>query len=125
MQAITPVRTAANAGRLGVVCAFQMGSTETFQTGPVVYRGVMYLTTPRITAAIDAATCRRLWRHEWEPRDEMLWSNNRGVAINPVTGNVLYTAYNFTDAGISTNANDHVTVLNGTNGTPTATETLN
>jgi alcohol dehydrogenase (cytochrome c) len=73
--------TAANAGRLGVVCAFQVGSTETFQTGPIVYRGVMYVTTPRITAAIDAATCRRLWQHVWEPRDEMLWSNNRGVAI--------------------------------------------
>ena len=41
---------------------------------------------------------------------------NRGVAINPVTGNVLYTAHNFTDPGINTNLNDHVTVLNGTNG---------
>jgi alcohol dehydrogenase (cytochrome c) len=74
--------TAANASRLRVVCAYQMGSAETFETGPLVHQGVMYLTTPRITTAIDAATCRRRWSYTWEPRDEMLAEINRGAAIN-------------------------------------------
>src|SRR5207249_4578100 len=39
----------ANVGRLAVACVFQVGSSETFQTGPLVYRGAMYLTTVRQT----------------------------------------------------------------------------
>jgi alcohol dehydrogenase (cytochrome c) len=70
-----------NAGRLAVACLYQLGSTETFQTGPLVQGGIMYLTTARLTAAIDAATCRERWRHQWSPQDEALWPNNRGVAL--------------------------------------------
>ena len=73
--------TPANVGRLSVACVSQVGSPETFQTGPVVYRGVMYLTTVRQTVAIDAATCRPRWRHTWQPRDYELWPMNRGVAL--------------------------------------------
>ncbi len=72
---------AANVGRLAVACVFQIGSTETFQTGPLVYRGVMYVTTVRQTVAIDAATCRPRWRHTWQPKDYELWPMNRGVAL--------------------------------------------
>ena len=72
----------ANVGRLRVACVFQLGSGETFQTGPLVYRGVMYLTTVRHTVAIDAATCRPRWRHTWQPRDYELWPMNRGVALS-------------------------------------------
>ena len=71
----------ANVGRLAVACVFQVGSSETFQTGPLVYRGVMYLTTVRQTIAIDAVTCRPRWRHTWQPRDYELWPMNRGVAL--------------------------------------------
>src|SRR5439155_1463364 len=71
----------ANVGRLAVACVFQVGSSETFQTGPLVYRGVMYLTTVRQTIAIDAATRRPRWRHTWQPRDYELWPMNRGVAL--------------------------------------------
>ncbi len=70
-----------NANQLTAVCAFQLGGDHTFQAGPIVYRGVMYVSTTRLTAALDAATCRALWRHEWEPRDAEPWPNNRGVAI--------------------------------------------
>jgi alcohol dehydrogenase (cytochrome c) len=73
--------TTANADDLRVACAYQIGSTETFQTGPIVYQGTMYLTTPHETVAIDAATCRRRWQYTWQPRDEDLFPNNRGVAI--------------------------------------------
>jgi alcohol dehydrogenase (cytochrome c) len=70
-----------NAASLRPVCAYQMGSVEVFETGPLVYRGVMYLTTPRLTTAIDAATCHRRWTHTWVPRDDMLVDVNRGAAI--------------------------------------------
>ena len=73
--------TASNANRLQAVCAFQVGSVENFVTGPLVWQGTMYLTTARLTIALDAATCRERWRHAWEPRDQFSWLNNRGVAL--------------------------------------------
>jgi alcohol dehydrogenase (cytochrome c) len=33
------------------------------------------------TFALDAATCRVKWRHRWEPKDDMAWERNRGVAV--------------------------------------------
>ncbi|KPJ79413.1 MAG: hypothetical protein AMJ58_12085 [Gammaproteobacteria bacterium SG8_30] len=70
-----------NVARMQVACLYQLGSTENFLTGPIVHAGVMYVTTARLTAAIDAATCREKWRHRWEPQDIEVWTNNRGVAI--------------------------------------------
>lgn len=70
-----------NVGRLGVACAYQVGVLESFYAGPIVHRGVMYVSTARATVALDAATCRQRWRHIWEPKDDALWPNNRGVAV--------------------------------------------
>lgn len=66
--------------RLQVACSFQVGEPGSFQTGPVVYRGTMYLTTAWATMALDAATCRPKWRYDWT---HALTANpaNRGVAI--------------------------------------------
>lgn len=73
----------ANAKRLQVVCAFQVGELVNFQTGPIVYQGIMYLTTPHATIALDASNCRPKWRHTWEPKSIEPWGPhaNRGVAI--------------------------------------------
>ena len=73
--------TPANASRLMPVCLFQIGERDNFQTGPIVHNGVMYVTTMTTTVALDAATCRVKWRHRWEPKDDMSWERNRGVAI--------------------------------------------
>ncbi len=73
--------TTANVGSLKVSCALQVGPVETFYSGPIVHHGIMYLTTANTTVAVDAATCRERWRYEWKPQDEMLWPNNRGVAV--------------------------------------------
>ena len=70
-----------NVGRLRVACAYQLGGGESFQSGPLVYRGTMYLTTATVTVAIDATTCRERWRYTWARRDLYVWPNNRGVAI--------------------------------------------
>ena len=72
---------AQNAGRLRVICAYQLGEESNFQTGPIVYQGTMYVTTVRSTVALDATTCRQKWRHSWVPRAKEVWRNNRGVAI--------------------------------------------
>jgi alcohol dehydrogenase (cytochrome c) len=72
-----------NAKRLQVACAFQVGEIANFQTGPIVYQGTMYLTTPRATIALDASNCHVKWRQTWEPKGLELWGphTNRGVAI--------------------------------------------
>ena len=51
------------------------------QTGPSVHDGVMYITNATRTAAINAATCERVWDYTWEPKDRSVWGNSRGVAI--------------------------------------------
>ena len=70
-----------NARNLQVVCLHQLGGEEYFQTGPLVYEGVMYLTAGPKTIAIDASNCRTLWSHTWQYRDRFWASTNRGVAI--------------------------------------------
>jgi alcohol dehydrogenase (cytochrome c) len=71
----------ANVGRLQVACALQLGEVATFLSGPIVYQGVMYVTTATSTIALDAATCRVKWRYSWEPKAPQGWLNNRGVAL--------------------------------------------
>jgi alcohol dehydrogenase (cytochrome c) len=70
-----------NVRHLKATCAYQLGENSNFQTGPIVYQGMMYLTTVRYTVALDGATCRPRWTHSWEPRTTEVWRNNRGVAV--------------------------------------------
>ena len=72
---------AANVAKLQVSCAFQIGDNENFQTGPIVYQGIMYLTTPHSTVAVDATNCKPKWRHTWQPLGQDVWITNRGVAF--------------------------------------------
>lgn len=72
---------AGNARNLRPVCMFQLGELGTFHTGPVVYDGILYATTHLGTYAIDAYTCKRLWRHEHLPTAAEMNATNRGVAI--------------------------------------------
>lgn len=73
--------TAANAKSLQVKCVFQIGEVGSFQTGPVVYGGLMYLTTPRNTYAIRADTCTKVWESNYTPKDPEPQPANRGVAL--------------------------------------------
>ena len=80
----SPLRqiTTANVSRLRVACSFQAGGSASFQTGPVVHNGTMYFTAGFTTFAIDAATCRPRWRHDWKPTIPGAgYAANRGVAI--------------------------------------------
>ena len=79
-SALNEINTS-NVDELDQVCAYQMNSRAPLQTGPIVYQGIMYVTDATHTAAINAATCQKIWTHDWMPKDRMVWGNNRGVAI--------------------------------------------
>jgi alcohol dehydrogenase (cytochrome c) len=70
-----------NVSTLRPACLYQIGDTKAFHTNPVVYRGVMYITTTWSTIALDAANCKVRWRHDWKPKSIEIWPPNRGVAI--------------------------------------------
>ena len=70
-----------NARALRPVCLYQAGDLRPFHTSPLAYRGLLYLTTPYATIALDAATCRVRWRHLWRPKGRENWLQNRGVAL--------------------------------------------
>src|SRR4029077_5397939 len=63
------------------VCMVQLGELGTFQTGPVVYDGVLYATTHLGTYAIDATSCRRLWSHQHVAQGPEMNATNKGVAL--------------------------------------------
>lgn len=73
--------TPANAGSLRPVCAYQAVSSRAFHTSPLVYRGVMYFTTRHATIAMDARTCRVVWRQAWDESETYPVQANRGVAL--------------------------------------------
>ena len=50
-----------NAAGVKPVCMYQLGELGTFSTGPVMYDGILYVTTHLGTYAIDATTCKRIW----------------------------------------------------------------
>ncbi len=79
LREITP----GNAGSLRPVCQFQGADLNRALNNPIVYRGVMYVTTLYTTVAMDAATCRVKWRHEWKPKAKEANASikNRGIAI--------------------------------------------
>lgn len=70
-----------NVKSLRPACIYQSGDTKAFHNNPIVHQGVMYITTPTSTVAIDATTCRVRWRHDRKLKSIEVWPPNRGVAI--------------------------------------------
>ncbi len=73
--------TPANVKNLRPVAIFQASELGPVQTNPLVYDGVMYLTTAHTVVAIDAATAHRKWEYVWKPKDKENYNTNRGAAI--------------------------------------------
>jgi PQQ-dependent dehydrogenase (methanol/ethanol family) len=69
-----------NVARLQPLCRIDLGVVTSFQTGPLVVAGTMYLTTEKMTAAFDAATCAQRWRVAEKVRTSKL-RVNRGAAF--------------------------------------------
>src|SRR6185436_2827274 len=55
--------TSENVARLRAVCTFDTGEQVSFEAGPLVLGGVMYVTTDTVTYALDAANCAQKWKH--------------------------------------------------------------
>src|SRR5947207_2870224 len=70
-----------NASQLRAVCVMQLGEVGTFETGPVIHNGVMYVTTSHGVYALDASTCERRWEYHYAPWAPEVQVNNKGVAI--------------------------------------------
>ena len=70
-----------NVTQLKEVCTFDSGVAAPAQSAPLLYEGRIYFSVGATTLAIDAATCREIWRHEWTLKGKALSNPNRGVAI--------------------------------------------
>ena len=73
-----------NISALRPICIAQLGGESDFQSGPIVYDGVIYLTSGRDTIAVNAEDCRIKWRNTWQEKNQgvtLLSTTNRGVAI--------------------------------------------
>ena len=73
--------TTANVGRLRQVCTFDTGERVSFEAGPLVVGGVLYVTTDTVTYAIDAATCAPKWKQP-HPHGATGLQVSRGLAYD-------------------------------------------
>jgi alcohol dehydrogenase (cytochrome c) len=70
-----------NVRQLKVMCSFKLGEQGSFQGAPLVYNGVLYMTSAFGTFAIDAANCKKRWRYQYTPGAKTGQRNNKGAAI--------------------------------------------
>ena len=70
----------ANVASLRVVCTYDTGLRTSFQTGPLVIDGTMYVTAEEDTIALDAATCAPRWRTRLDVEPAGPLRVNRGAA---------------------------------------------
>ncbi len=72
---------AGNVANLKEACAYDSGLPAQAQSTPLLYGGRIYFTAAQTTIAIDARTCKEIWRHEWKLKGKALSTVNRGPAI--------------------------------------------
>jgi alcohol dehydrogenase (cytochrome c) len=76
----------ANVGKLVPIWNLSLNNPQGQESQPIVYQGVMYVTTHTSTVAVDALTGRQLWKHELEFTPEVFKMAccglvNRGAAL--------------------------------------------
>jgi alcohol dehydrogenase (cytochrome c) len=67
-----------NVGKLSAKWAYSLNNPQSHESQPMVYDGVMYITTHDSTAALDPLTGKQLWKNMIEYKRDVF---NRGVAI--------------------------------------------
>jgi glucose dehydrogenase len=79
--------TPASAGKLQAVWAFPSGTTGQFEVSPVVYGGVMYVTSSyNRLFALDAKTGALLWRYDHQnPKNLRLAADRQSASASPAT----------------------------------------
>lgn len=75
-----------NVSKLVPVWNYSLNNSQAQESQPIVYDGVMYVTTHTSTVAIDALSGRQIWKQELEfpadlPKYHCCGQINRGVAI--------------------------------------------
>jgi PQQ-dependent dehydrogenase (methanol/ethanol family) len=68
-----------NVASLAEVARFTLPETMSFQAGPVLIEGTIYVTTAANTYAIDARTGVQRWMHRFEPKSMGIGTPVRGV----------------------------------------------
>ena len=72
--------TAANASDLKVKCTYDTGDFVAFETGPIMVKGALVITTQKDIIKLDPESCKEIWRtHEDVPDAGILV--NRGAAF--------------------------------------------
>ncbi len=69
-----------NVASLKEICRVKIARGGSFHTGPIIVDSVMYVTTARLTTAIDPRTCEMKWRSMYTPEQDEVWGANRGIA---------------------------------------------
>jgi alcohol dehydrogenase (cytochrome c) len=72
--------TPRNISKLRSVCEIILGEVSSFQSGILVIGETLYVTTPHLTVALDALSCRARWRHVYRPTSPEIHPTNRGAA---------------------------------------------
>jgi alcohol dehydrogenase (cytochrome c) len=77
---------AGNAAKLRPVWAYSLNNSQSQESQPIIYQGVMYVTTHNTTVAINPVTGKQIWKQEFDlPQDVFKMACcgilNRGVAI--------------------------------------------
>jgi alcohol dehydrogenase (cytochrome c) len=67
--------------RISPVCHIDLGTTPPFQSNPIVYKGIVYVTTTNSTIAFRGHDCAQVWRHDRTPKDSLNYPQQRGVAL--------------------------------------------
>jgi alcohol dehydrogenase (cytochrome c) len=70
-----------NVARLDQVCSHTFPEKSPSQTAPLVYGGTIYATSSHFTVAMDGATCKVIWQHQWQPRSREVFKTQRGVGL--------------------------------------------
>ncbi|MBK7601152.1 MAG: PQQ-binding-like beta-propeller repeat protein [Acidobacteria bacterium] len=70
-----------NAASLQPVAIYQVADANVFHNNPLVYQGVMYVSTSNATMALDATTLKVKWRVDRKPKGPDGWLMYRGVAL--------------------------------------------
>src|ERR1700728_1679599 len=69
--------TPGNVADLREVCEASLGDPGSFQSGPVVIDGTLFVTTVHTTVAIDATQCKVRWRHVYSAIGDEPFPGNR------------------------------------------------
>ncbi|WP_161884077.1 pyrroloquinoline quinone-dependent dehydrogenase [Deinococcus alpinitundrae] len=72
---------ASNVANLKRVCTFDTGDDGSFQVTPQIYRGVAFVSAGNRSYAIDATTCKVLWKNVYKSTGPEVLNTTRGFAI--------------------------------------------